>query len=112
MSTVNTSTGYTHFHLHLSRTPCLLPPLTQERIQQTREDFPTDIANALDAIVALKTNIANAHNALLTSKISQAHSANTKRSDKPSYTIGDLIYLLTAHRQREYLNGNNKRVAK
>jgi len=34
------------------------------------------------------------------------------RSEEPTFTIGDLVYLSTAHRRRKYLNGNNKRVAK
>jgi hypothetical protein len=112
MSTLNASTGYTNFHLHLGRSPRLIPPLTNENIQSTRSDFPTDVANALEAIVALKTDIADAHDALLASKINQAHHANTHRSSEPTLTVGDLVYLSTAHRRREYLNGDNKRVAK
>ncbi|KAG2063122.1 hypothetical protein BDR04DRAFT_964465, partial [Suillus decipiens] len=112
MSTLNASTGYTNFHLHLGRSPRLIPPLTNENIQSTCRDFPTEVANALEAIVALKTDIADAHDALLASKINQAHHANTHRSFEPTLAVGDLVYLSTAHRRREYLNGNNKRVAK
>ncbi|KAG2335481.1 hypothetical protein BDR05DRAFT_835657, partial [Suillus weaverae] len=112
MSTLNASTGYTPFHLHLGRTPRMLPPLTPDGIQAAREDFPTDIANALEAIVSLKTDIADAHDALLASRVAQANAANAHRSNEPSFKIGDFVYLSTAHRRREYLNGNNKRVAK
>ncbi|KAG1799337.1 uncharacterized protein HD556DRAFT_1215762, partial [Suillus plorans] len=112
MSTKNASTGYTHFHLHLGRAPRLIPPLTTENVRATREDFPTDTTNALDAIVSLKTDIADAHDALLASKVAQANAANAHRSDEPSFATGDLVYLSTAHRRHEYLNGSNKRVAK
>ncbi|KAG1805116.1 uncharacterized protein HD556DRAFT_1215970, partial [Suillus plorans] len=112
MSTVNASTGYTPFHLHLGRTPRMLPPLTPEGVRATREDFPADIANALDAIVSLKTDIADAHDALVASRIAQANTANTHRSEEPVFKISDFAYLSTAHRRREYLNGSNKRVAK
>ncbi|KAG2343885.1 hypothetical protein BDR05DRAFT_857922, partial [Suillus weaverae] len=112
MSTINASTGYTPFHLHLGRTPRLLPPLTPETIRTTREDFPTDVANALEAIVSLKTDVADAHDALLASRIAQANAANLHRSEEPTFQVGDLAYLSTAHRRREYLNGSNKRVAK
>ncbi|KAG2074102.1 hypothetical protein BDR04DRAFT_1093902 [Suillus decipiens] len=61
MSTVNASTGYTPFHLHLGRTPCLLPPLTPKGVQNAHTDFPSDITNALEAIMSLKTDVANAH---------------------------------------------------
>ncbi|KAG2078700.1 hypothetical protein BDR04DRAFT_933608, partial [Suillus decipiens] len=112
MATKNASTGYTPFHLHLGRTPQLLPPLTPDHINQVRDDFPNDIANALEAIVCLKTDVTDAHDALLASRIAQANAANAHRNADPSFQVGNLVYLSTAHRRREYLNGNNKRVAK
>ncbi|KAG1873151.1 hypothetical protein F4604DRAFT_1495500, partial [Suillus subluteus] len=112
MSTTNASTGYAPFHLHLGRTLRLLPLLTQDGMRTTREDFPNDVANALEAIVSLKTDIADACDALLASRIAQAHTANTHRSKDPSFEVGDFVYLSTAHRRREYLNGSNKRIAK
>ncbi|KAG1839247.1 hypothetical protein F4604DRAFT_1551814, partial [Suillus subluteus] len=112
MSTRNASTGYTPFHLHLGRTPRLLPPLTPEGMKATREDFPTDIANTLEAIVSLKTNVADAHDALLATRIVQAHTTNQHRNKEPTFEIRDFVYLSTAHRRREYLKGNNKRIAK
>ncbi|KAG1795414.1 uncharacterized protein HD556DRAFT_1192266, partial [Suillus plorans] len=112
MSTINASTGYSNFHLHLGRTPRRLPPLTTEGVKRTRESFPTDVANALETIMSLKTDIADAHDALLASKIIQANAANKHRNSEPTFEIGDLVYLSTAHRRREYLNGDTKRVAK
>ncbi|KAG2739818.1 hypothetical protein P692DRAFT_201670892, partial [Suillus brevipes Sb2] len=112
MSTLNASTGYTNFHLHLGRSPRLIPPLITEHIQSAHNDFPTDIANVLDTIVALKMDIADAHDALLMSKDNQAHHAsNMHRSPEPTLLM-DLVYLSMAHRRQEYLNGDNKRVAK
>lgn len=112
MSTINASTGYSRFHLHLGRTPKLLPPLTVENVRKTRMDFPTDVTNALESIMALKTDIADAHDALLASKVAQANATNQHRSDEPKYNVGDEVYLSTAHRRREYLSGDNRRVAK
>jgi hypothetical protein len=97
MSTTNTSTGYTPFHLHLGRSPRLIPPLTNEEIKNTRNDFPNDVSNALEAIVSLKTDVANAHDALQASKIAQAHAANAHRGNEPKFNVGDLVYLSTAH---------------
>jgi hypothetical protein len=112
MSTVNASTGYTPFHLHLGRTPRMLPPLEPTNIQSAREDFPTEISNALNAIMSLKTDIADTHDALIASCVAQANTANARQSNEPMLAIGDCVYLSTAHRCCEYLNGNNKRVAK
>ncbi|KAG1784443.1 uncharacterized protein HD556DRAFT_1196846, partial [Suillus plorans] len=97
---------------HLGWTPCRLPPLTPDRIQKTHKGLPADIVNALEAIVSLKTHIADAHDALLASKISQANTANKHGGKELTFEIGNLVYLSTAHRRREYLNGDNKRVAK
>ncbi|KAG1790918.1 uncharacterized protein HD556DRAFT_1214787, partial [Suillus plorans] len=112
MSSVNASTGYTQFHLHLGRSPRLLPPLTPKAVQDARLDFPTNVTNALEAIMNLKTDVADAHDALVAAKISQASTANTKRNDEPELKIDDLVYLSTAHRRQEYLHGSNRRVAK
>ncbi|KAG1799043.1 uncharacterized protein HD556DRAFT_1196718, partial [Suillus plorans] len=112
MSTLNASTGYTHFHLHLGRTPRRLPPLTPEGVHDVREIFPTDISGALETIMSLKTDIADAHDALMSTKIGQAAWANAHRAEEPKFAVDDLVYLSTAHRRREYLNGSNQRVAK
>jgi len=112
MSTVNASTGYSHFHLHLGRAPCLLPPLTTENLKTTSDDFLSDVQNALEAIVSLKTDIADAHDALIATKISQAHSANAHKTTEPQFQVDNLVYLSTAHRRHKYINGSNKRVAK
>jgi hypothetical protein len=90
----------------------MLPPLTSKNIQSARQYFPTDVANTLDAIISLKTDVADAHDTLVASRIAQANAANVHRSNKPDFNIDDFVYLSTAHRRCEYLNGNSKQVAK
>ncbi|KAG2758124.1 hypothetical protein P692DRAFT_201696306, partial [Suillus brevipes Sb2] len=58
--------------------------------------------NALEAIIALKTDVANAHDALLVSKVNQAHHPNLYQSKEPSLSVGDHVYLSTAHQRQEY----------
>lgn len=65
-----------------------MPPLTQEAIQSTQDSFPHDVANAVEAIISLKTDIADAHDALLASKIAQAHTANAHRANEPATRNG------------------------
>lgn len=109
MSTINASTGYSNFQLHLGRTPRRLPPLTPDGIRRTRENCPADVANALEAIVSLKKP-----SRMLTTLCwhLRLHATNNHRNNEPTFEIGDPVYLATAHRRREYLNGDNKRVAK
>jgi hypothetical protein len=83
-----------------------------DNIQWTRENFPSDIPNALDAIVTLKTDITDAHDALLSSKVAQAHAANAHKAKEPTFNIGDLAYLSTMNRCQEYLTGDSKHTAK
>ncbi|KAG1849854.1 hypothetical protein C8R48DRAFT_613946 [Suillus tomentosus] len=87
MSTINASTNYTPFHLHLGRNPRRLPLLTAEGVRLVRDDFPTDVANALEAVISIKTDIVDAHDALLASKISQANSANIQWLKKVSQCL-------------------------
>ncbi|KAG2079301.1 hypothetical protein BDR04DRAFT_957699, partial [Suillus decipiens] len=94
------------------RSPHLLLPLTCEDIHSTWESFPDDVTNTLDAVVSLKTNVADTHNALLASKITQAHTANIHRGQEPTFNVGESVYLSTAHQCQDYLNGDNKCVAK
>jgi hypothetical protein len=72
----------------------------------------SEVTNALDAILSLKTDIADAHDALLATKISQANSANAHRNPDPEFHVNDLVYLSTVHRRRDYLNSHSRRVAK
>jgi hypothetical protein len=92
--------------------PWMLPLLTPENIQSVRQDFPTDVANALNTIISLTMDVADAHDTMIASQVAQAHTANMHRSKEADFNIGNFTYLSTAHRRHKYLNGNNKQVAK
>lgn len=51
------------------------------------------------------------HSALLASTIKQAaHTVDQYRQKEPTFEIGDLVYLSTAHRRSQYLHGDAQKV--
>jgi len=107
MNTVNASTGFAPFQLHLGRSPRLLPPLVPLSQVSTTEDCA---AHAF--MERLHMDVLEARDALLASKVSQAASKNKHRSLDPSYRVGDLVLLSTKHRRRDYMQKGDGRVAK
>jgi hypothetical protein len=73
MNTVNASTNFSGFQLHLGRLPWVIPPMIPS-------DLPIELANAgqLAAKILnnLEHNVAHAHDNLLHAKIQQAHHAS------------------------------------
>ncbi|EIW74682.1 hypothetical protein CONPUDRAFT_28202, partial [Coniophora puteana RWD-64-598 SS2] len=111
MSTVNASTGFSPFQLHLGRSPRLIPPLLP-LVSETPPSTEDDVCAALRTIHSLQNDIADAHDSLFASKASQASAANTHRLPDPEFKLDDLVYLSTKHRRREYMQHGSKRVAK
>jgi len=107
MNTVNASTGFSPFQLHLGRSPRLLPPLLPLSCVSATEDCA---AHAF--MEHLQMDVLEARDALLASKVSQATSKNKLRSPEPTYQVGDLVLLSTKHRHRDYMQKGDGRVAK
>ena len=63
-------------------------------------------------ITQLQNDVADTKDNLLLAKITQACHAKTSRADEIMYNIGDKVMLSTFHRQREYKQRGEKRVAK
>ncbi len=106
MNTVNRSTGFTPFQLHLGRSPRLLPPLITTSTALA-EEFSTE-----SFIQCLQDDVAEARDNLLVAKVSQAFQANKHRGEEPSFKIGDFMMLNTANRRREYREKADGRTAK
>jgi hypothetical protein len=107
MSTINKSTGYTPFHLRFGRAPRIVPPLIQ-----LPPNPSNDHVGAREIIEALQTDVADARDNLILAKITQSHFANSKRSNHPSFKIGDKIMLSTLNRRKDYKHKNKHRAAK
>jgi len=109
MNTINASTKFSGFQLHLGRSPRVIPPI----IPQT---LPLELLNAADTamttIQQLTNDVAEARDNLLLTKITQTFHANASRGTDPNYKPGDLVMLSTKHRRHEYKKKGERRTAK
>ena len=109
MNTVNSSTGFSGFQLHLGRSPRIIPVIVPN-------DLPNELRDAGETattvIQRLKNDVAEARDNLLLTKITQAHHASARRGPDPLYKEGDLVMLSTTNRRHEYKKKGEKRSAK
>jgi hypothetical protein len=99
MNTVNSSTGFSRFQLHLGQSPQVLPPIVPDTLPANLQDAAQ---TATVLIQRLKDDITKARDNLLLTKITQAHHSSTTRSPDPQYQEGDLVMLSTTTRRHEY----------
>lgn len=108
MNTINGSTGFSPFQLHLGRSPRMLPSLlpTTPVLQEPEHQR----AHAL--LSQLTHDVMEAQDNLLLAKAAQATSVNKTRAPTIALQTGDRVMLATKHRRREYIQKGDKRVAK
>ena len=70
MNTVNAWTGFSNFHLHLRRSPCVIPPLVPERLPL---DLWSAMTQAEEVITRVNLDIGKARDNLLAAKVDQVH---------------------------------------
>jgi hypothetical protein len=109
MNTVNISTGFSPFQLHMGHAPRLIPPLISN---DTPIPDEMNHSAAIELIERIKCDVSEAQDNLLAAKISQAEFANWRRGDEVVYEIGEHVMLSTKHRRREYLQKHSGWVAK
>jgi hypothetical protein len=109
MNTVNASTGFSGFQLHLSRSPRVLPPIVPNTVPIELQDAAD---NADKLIQQLKDDVVEARDNLLLTKITQAHYADTTRGPDPHYKEGNLVMLFTTNWRHKYKKKGEKCSAK
>ena len=105
MNTVNVSTGFSNFQLHLGRSPCVIPPLVPERLPL---ELRSAMTQAEEVITKVNLDIGEAKDNLLAAKVDQVHYANTNHGPEVVYNVGNCIMLSTSHRCNKYRKMSNK----
>ena len=72
MNTVNASTGFSPFQLHIGRSPRLIPPLFDDVIVDNEDTYPLDGKAAACLIEQIDTDVLEAQDNLLNAKLAQA----------------------------------------
>ena len=109
MNTVNASTSYSGFQLHLGRSPWVIPPLIPSLLTPEQTDCWPLISDLIDC---LNTDVTDAWDNLLLVKITQMHHANKFCTLDPLSNIGDLVMFLTSNWCHEYKKKGEKRTTK
>jgi len=109
MNTVNASTRFSGFQLHLGRSPRVVPPIVPSALPAELQDAAK---MAGDTIMRLTNDVAEARDNLLLTKITQAHHMASARAPDPGYKKGNFVMLSTTNRRHEYKKKGEKRTAK
>lgn len=107
MSTANKSTGFSLFQLKTGHSLHILPPLVDIPVGPSKEYIL-----ACTVIDCVTLDISQAKDNLMVAKIVQSYFANSARSDKPKYVVGDKVMLNTINRCHDYRAAGEKQVAK
>ena len=98
MNTINASTGFSNFQLHLNRSPHLIPIVPTNLPVAIR--FTASAAESV--ITRINTDVKEAQDNLFQLKIFQEHYANSNRGSEFVYKVSDHVMLSTFHHHREY----------
>jgi hypothetical protein len=109
MNTVNASTSFLNFQLHIGRSPQLIPPIIPTVLPDT---LRSAASNVEDVISQIQTDVFEAQDNLLRAKIFQEHYANSHRGVEVVYEVGNLVMLSTFNRRCNYHKKGDKRAAK
>jgi len=101
MNSVNASTGFSNFQIHLSLSPRLIPPIVPASLVSPVSNN-SDAMHAKEVIKMIQTDVTEAKDNLIQAKVFQTFYANQNRSPKIPFKIGDKVMLSTLHRRQEF----------
>jgi hypothetical protein len=100
MNTVNVSTKFFGFQLHLECSPRLILALSMQTV--------SEIPQVVDFICRLHDDVAEAKENLLLAKITQAHHQSKGCTPEPDFKINDFVMLSTKNQRREFTKKGEK----
>lgn len=103
MNTVNASTGFSPFQLHLGRSPKVILSLTTTATTLVTREFGDAASTARNVLRQLDADTLEAQDNLRLAKMQQALQANKHCSAETPYAVDDLVLLSTFHRRRDYM---------
>ena len=109
MNTINASTGFSNFQMHLGRSPRIIPPIVPSSLPIELRSASSQVE---DVISKIALDVAEAQDNLVVAKAFQAHYANASRGREIKYKVGDRVMLSTFHRRREFQKKGERRAAK
>lgn len=108
MNTVNASTGFLPFELHMGKSARIIPLL----VPKSDADTSPKELQAWEVIQKLEVISLEVQNNLLLAKISQAAQANESHTLTFPFIVGSWVHLLTLHKHSEYKHSSDGHVAK
>lgn len=98
MNSLNESTGFSPFQLHIGRAPQIIPPLFDNAVTAASTIMGLSASDATALLTRIELDTLEAQDNLTLAKISQVHHANKHRGPEIIYQAGDRILLSTLHR--------------
>jgi hypothetical protein len=111
MNTVNSSTRFSPFQLHMGCSPRLIPPLISTNTVELANTSP-EMTDATELLESIALTTAEAQDNLLTAKVNQADSTNHHHTPEFPFKVRDKAFLSTEHRRREYVQNKSGCMAK
>lgn len=109
LNTINKSTGFSGFQLKTGHSPNVILPLTP---MVPNADDVDNVKRTLVVLKQLNDDVLEACNNLLQAKVAQAEQAKKHHGTEVIHKVGDTVMLSTFHCCREYVQKDQKCVAK
>ena len=97
MNSINTSTGFSNFQLHIGRSPQIIPPMIPSDLPPTLHSASSHVEEVISWI---NLDVNEVQDNLIAAKVFQAHYANKSRGPEVVYAVRDRVMLSTFHRRR------------